>query len=81
MPRMAGLWYGKKPGMDILDLLLKPILESTNRLSILGLSVDTLHKACYGCVLLRVPSIVPNNIMENKGARFVSTRVISFEKP
>ena len=38
---MAGMWYGKKPSMDILDLMLRPILESLNRFSTLGISIDT----------------------------------------
>lgn len=35
---MAGLWYGKKPAMN---LLLTPIIESLNRFSTLGISITT----------------------------------------
>ena len=38
---LAGLWYGKKPSMDILDLMLRLILESLDRFSTLGISIDT----------------------------------------
>ena len=37
---MAGLWYGKKPSMVILDLMLKLILETLDRFSTLGISID-----------------------------------------
>lgn len=51
---MAGLWYGKKPSMDILDLMLKPILETLDRFSTLGISID----APQGLVTIRTKLVM-----------------------